>query len=74
MRSTTGDRVQCVKTGALATIVHRYDELFVDVQWDEPYPTAFADGTPTTTPHSCMHISLLDPAGTPALFDLNGEW
>lgn len=35
---------------------------FVEVTWDEPHPTRWADGSPATTWCSCMHVGLLSPA------------
>lgn len=64
------DRVQLASTGERATIVHRYDSLFVDVSWDLPHATHWADGSPTTTHASVIHVGLLEPAGQSALFDM----
>lgn len=71
MTFSVGTRVQVQSSGAFATVVHRYDPLFVDIDYDEPQPTHFADGTPTTTTCSCIHVGLLIPAGTTPLFDLD---
>lgn len=63
MRLQVGDRVQIVTSGARATVVHRHDPQFVDVRYDEPQPTRFADGSRTTTDYSCIHVALLTPDG-----------
>lgn len=62
-----GARVQVETTGALATVVNQVDARFVDIDYDEPQPIRYADGTPTTTRCSCIHVALLVPAGSQPL-------
>lgn len=63
-----GDRVLLKASAELGTVVeHIRPGPFVGVRWDEPHPTAFADGTPTTTTHSCVHESSLQLAGQDTL-------
>ena len=64
-----GDRVRFKGTGETATVVEHISPGFVGVRWDEPHPTRFADGKPTTTTHSCCHVSTLEPADQAALTD-----
>lgn len=67
-----GDRVR--HGDALATVVEwiGHDHRYVGLSYDVPQPTRYADGTPTTTTHKCVHVSMLAPAEL-TLLDLLDE-
>lgn len=66
-RLKIGDRVREISTDRVGTLMAHLGPEFVEVTWDEPHPTRWADGSPATTWCSCMHAGLLSPAAQDVL-------